>query len=303
MWFRLRRRGALVAALCCMAAQPSRAQSIGNMLVTDVKNSAGDIWAVWTSPFHAGTKDWLLAAGALAGSAAISPLDASIDQWAAHHRDDDVFNFLNPVREGGVAFSGKTITPIAVGTLAVALVIKNQRVQEGLFGCLSAYASTSAVRTFVVYPLIARTRPDSSRTFEPPPARQGDQYHFDFPGSNDWGRHSFPGGHIANVAACASFLTNRFAMGFMEPVAWAVVGGVGIGRTLDRRHWTSDQVFGLLFGLGAGRVVAIRSSHRANRANAANGLHGNDDDSFLNHLVVEPSSLGQGYNVGWKYTF
>jgi N-methylhydantoinase B/oxoprolinase/acetone carboxylase alpha subunit len=122
------------------------------------------------------------------------------------HRNDGFFNFLDPIREGGVAFSGKTITPVAVGALAVSLAIKSERIQEGLFGCLSAYAAASAVRTFVAYPLIARTRPDSSRGIQTPPAKQGDQYHFDFPGTSNWGRHALPGGHVANVAACAAML-------------------------------------------------------------------------------------------------
>lgn len=297
------RRGiVLFAALCCVSARAAQSQSIGNMLVSDAKNTVGDVWAVWTSPFHAGARDWLTAGAALAGSATVSPFDDDVDRWAVRHRNDGFFNVLEPVREGGVAFSGKTITPVAIGALVVSLAIKNQPIQEGLFGCVSAYASTSAVRTFVVYPLVARTRPDSSRSTQTAPAQQGDQYRIDFPGSSDWGRHSLPGGHVANVAACASFLTSRFSMGVVEPVLWTVVAGVGVGRTLDRRHWASDQVLGILYGIGAGRVVAIRSKHRADRANATGGH--DDDDSLLNNVFVEPSPIvNDAFNIGWKYAF
>jgi membrane-associated phospholipid phosphatase len=295
-----RRGTVLLAALCRVFARTVRGQSIGTMLVSDVKNTAGDVWAVWTSPFHAGPKDWLTAGAASAGSAAVSPFDDDVDRWAVRHRNDGFFNVLDPVREGGAAFSGKTITPVAIGARVVSLAIKNQPIQEGLFGCVSAYVSTSAVRTFVVYPPVARTRPDSSRSTQPPAAQQGDQYKIDFSGSSDWGRHSLPGGHVANVAACTSFLTSRFSMGVVEPLLWTVVAGVG--RTLDRRHWASDRVLGILYGIDAGRVVAIRSKHRANRANA-NGGH-DDDDSLLNNVFVEPFPIvNNAFNIGWKYAF
>jgi membrane-associated phospholipid phosphatase len=297
-----RLRGAALATVLVAAAQPARAQSVAQMFGTDVKNTVGDIWAVWTAPLNAGPIDWLSAGGAVAGSAALSPLDDDVDRWAVRQRDRPGWNFLDPVREGGVAFAGKTITPVAVGVLAFGLIVKSERLQEGLFGCVSSYASTSIARSFVIYPLVARTRPDTTRgPIHTPPASQGDQYHFSFPGTSDWGRHAFPGGHAANVAACASFLTNRFAMGIVEPVIWAAVAGVGTGRILDRRHWTSDQVFGTLFGIGAGRVVASRSSHRASRANAA-GRHDNDD-SFVNNLIFEPSSIDGGMNIGWRRAF
>jgi hypothetical protein len=57
MRFTPRRRGALLAALWSVVAIPLRAQSVGNMMVTDVRNTVGDVWAVWASPFHAGAKD------------------------------------------------------------------------------------------------------------------------------------------------------------------------------------------------------------------------------------------------------
>jgi membrane-associated phospholipid phosphatase len=196
------------------------------------------------------------------------------------NQESAVWDPLTEVREGGIAFSGKTITPIALGALAVSLATNNQRMQEGLFGCLAAYASTSIVRNYVIYPLVSRTRPDSSRGEpDPPPARNGDQYEFDVPGSSDWGKHSFPAGHVANITACASFLGNRFSMGIAEPVVYALAAGVGVGRIVDRRHWLSDTVLGIAFGYAAGREVAIRSGRRADKSSTpqvspspANGL-------------------------------
>ena len=264
------------------------------MLETDVRNVIGDAWDIWTSPLRAGPRDWLGAGGAFAMSAAVSPLDDEVDRWAVRHRGDRSFNVLKQCREGGAAFSGRTIAPVAGGALVLALVTKNERLQEGLFGCLTAYGASSAVRTFVIYPLVARTRPDSGHSgVQPPPAKSGDQYAFSFPGTADWGRHSLPGGHLTNVVACAEFLTRRFSMGPVEPVLWAVAAGVGLGRTLDRRHWTSDEVIGAALGYAVGREIALRSSRRAGRAEAAR-----TDDSGL---FVAPDA--GGLKLGWSRSF
>src|SRR4029078_3554484 len=94
--------------------------------------------------------DWLLVLGAVAGSAAVSLADASVDQWAVKQQNDATWSFLKPFREGGIAFSGGVFTPIALAALGVGVVTGNSRLQEGLLGCASAYAASSAVRTWVI---------------------------------------------------------------------------------------------------------------------------------------------------------
>ena len=250
-----------VAGLIAVAA-PMQAQSRWQNLGNNVKSSLGDAWDVWTSPVRGRPKDWLAAAGVVAGSAAASPLDASVDRWAVNHRDDDVFNVLDPLRPGGLAFSGKTITPIAVGALVLSVATNNQRLQEGIFGCATSYGASSVVRTLVFYQVVSRTRPDPDRN-NGPAAKNGDQYDFGFPGSGEWGEHSLPGGHLANITACVMFLTTRYHLGkFVEPAMWALVGGVATARTLDRAHWLSDETLGFFFGYAVGKEVALRSSRR-----------------------------------------
>jgi len=268
-------------------AAPARAQSPLNTLGTNIKNSAGDTWDVWTSPFRGRPDDWLFAIGMLAGSAGVSLVDANVDRLAINRINDAPWSLLKPFREGGIAFSGRVLTPVALGALGVSVVTRNNRLQEGLLGCSAAYAASSAIRTYVIYPLFARTRPDSSRNASTPPAKFGDQYDVDVPGRHVWGRHSFPGGHVVNVSACAAFLTRRYSMGAAEAIPWAVVGGVGVARMLDRRHWLSDQVIGIAFGYAVGKQFAVRSSHRANRkaadalATGPNGISAAPDDGGL----------------------
>ena len=282
-----------LATLLLAAVLPAQEKkSIPGMLETNVRHVIGDAWDVWTSPLRSTPRDWLVAAGSIAVSAAFMPVDDNIDRWAVKHQDDNAFDFISPFRSGGVAFSGKTITPIAIGVLVVSLATKSETMQEGLFGCVTAYGASSIVRTFVVYPLVARTRPEPR---EPdvvaPPASEGDQYEFGIPGSSDWGRHSLPGGHIANVVACTEFLTSRFSMGLVEPVIWAMAGAIGLGRTLDRGHWTSDQLIGAAFGFAVGKQVALRSKRRAER--------GTSRESDNSGMFISPrrGALSVGWNV------
>jgi membrane-associated phospholipid phosphatase len=270
------------------------AQSLPKLLETNLRNVAGDAWDVWTSPLRSKPRDWLAALGSVAAAAAVSPFDDNVDRWAIRHRNDNAFDVLKPFRSGGEAFSGKTITPVAVGVLALSLATKNETMQEGLFGCVTAYGASSLVRTFVVYPLIARTRPEPRvPNVVAPPARQGDQYDFSVPGTSEWGGHSLPGGHIANVVACTEFLTNRYSMGIIEPAIWAVAGGIGFGRLLDRGHWTSDQVIGVAFGYAVGRQVALRSKRRAERRSS--------QSSDNSGLFISPQ--GGAVRLGWSLQY
>jgi hypothetical protein len=288
----------LTAAALVVIAAPTQAQSRWENLEKNVKNSLGDAWDVWTSPLRGGSSDWLAAGAVVAGSAAISPLDDNVDRWARDHRDDDAFNVLDPLRPGGWAFSGKTITPVAIGALALAVATNNQRLEEGIFGCATSYGASSVVRTLVFYPLVARTRPDPDRN-NGPAAQDGDQYHFGFPGSSEWGEHSLPGGHLANITACVTFLTSRYHLGrVVEPVLWAVVGGVATARTLDRAHWLSDETLGFFFGYAVGRQVALRSSRREEKRTAS--LDDRRPERGWS-FVLAPGV--NGTRVGWQLTY
>jgi membrane-associated phospholipid phosphatase len=252
----------LVAAGSSMAG----AQSVGRMLEYDIRNGVKDMVAVWGTPFHASGRDWLIAGGVLAAGAAMTPWDDNIDRWFLANQNSNTWSVLKELRQGGVAFSGKTITPVVAGLYVVGLATKNERIRDGVWGCAASYASSSIARNYVMYQVVGRVRPDSARShpdnYVPTPTKEGDQYKFDaFPG-NEWGKHSLPGGHVANIAACASFLGNRFDMGYAEPIGYLVAAGVGIGRLVDRRHWTSDTFVGAVYGYAVGKEIARRSLRR-----------------------------------------
>lgn len=297
----MRARSVLHAAALILALAPTLlpAQSVGRMLETDLKNFGGDVWAVWSSPFRAGPRDWMTAGLIVGVSAASAPFDDNLDRWMVQHQNSSAWSVLKELREGGLAFSGKYITPTAGVVLIYALATKNTKIQEGIFGCLASYVSGSVVRNYVVYPLIGRERPSPDKEAPSPPAVEGDQYKFKFPGELDtWGQHSLPAGHAANIIACASFLNNRFDMGFVEPALYALSAGIGVGRLVDRRHWNSDTILGMAFGYAIGREVALRSSARALKSSSAMGAAA---ATVLGGAYVSPSR-GQ-ITFGWKTTF
>ena len=160
------------------------AQSVGKMLEDDFKNFGGDVWAVWTSPFRASPKSWLTTGLVIGASAAISPLDDNVDRWMIRNEHNAAWGAIKELREGGKMFSGKYVTPAAGLVLVYGLAAQDTKVQEGLFGCLASYTAGSVVRNYVLYMLVGRERPDSSRddAITSPPAAEGDQYNFTFPG-------------------------------------------------------------------------------------------------------------------------
>jgi membrane-associated phospholipid phosphatase len=288
----------LAAALVLGTPRITTSQNVGERLVNDVRDAGKDIVAVWVSPFRGSSRDWLLAGGALAGSALISVWDDNVDRFMVSHANASYWSPLKELRQGGIAFSGKTITPVVVGTYALGLVLNNRDIRDGVWGCVASYVSGSVVRNQVFYRAIFRERPDSARKHEVTalPAEQGDQYNFAL-GNEGWGGHSFPAGHVANIASCASFLTNRFSMGVVEPALWIVTAGVGVGRQVDRRHWTSDTVIGIIFGYAIGKEVARRSLERVAASRAPATMTG----AMERGLYFAPTS--RGLTLGWQATF
>lgn len=293
-------RARLLRAAVVAAAIPAclPAQTVGQMLENDIRGYGKDVLAVWMSPFRATPQGWLTTGLMIGASAAVIPLDDNVDRWMVRNEDNSAWSAIKELREGGRAFSGKYVTPAAGITLIYGLATKNTRVQEGLFGCLASYTAGSVVRNYVVYMLVGRERPDSSRddAIDSPPAAEGDQNHFTFPGKSQWGMHSLPAGHAANIMSCASFLNNRFDLGPVGPALYLLTAGIGAGRLVDRRHWTSDTVLGLAFGYAIGKEVAKNSAKRAHEGRAAGGAV-----SALEGVYLSPGR--GGLTFGWKTTF
>jgi membrane-associated phospholipid phosphatase len=286
----------LVLVLALFVSRAAGAQSVGRMVFDDLKWVAQDVGAIWLSPFTGDARDYAMAAGLLGGSAALSVLDDDVDRWALANQDRGLLKALGPVRRGGDFYTLNQAVPIVGGAYVLALATKHRGVRDGIMGCAASYTAGTTLRHLVVYNVIGRDRPDTVRNHPEgetsPPARDGDQYRFSVP-AKDWGTHSFPGGHVATVATCASFLMNRYDAPYIDVPLVALVGAMGIGRIADRGHWLSDQVVGIAMGWAIGREVARRQLRRL--------ADERSDVTSRGNALVGPAP--GGVMLGWQLTF
>jgi len=271
----------LVATALLLSARVASAQSVGKMLVNDVKNSGGDALAIWTAPFSASSHDWLLA-GAAAGAFGISMLvDQPVSNWAVRNKDSGFFKSFDPVRRGGKAYTGKTIVPPVAALYVTGIVLKNQNMRDIVTGCATAWLAQSTIRK-ATYLIVSRERPDTS---------PNDPHRWQVPGDwNNWQKHSFPAGHFANAVSCATYWNERFNLGWWGVPVYALAGAIGVGRLADGGHWMSDTVIGGILGYAVGREVARRSLERYERRN---------DDNRRAEVILTPDRGGTyfGFNI------
>jgi membrane-associated phospholipid phosphatase len=280
------------------------AQSIGKMFVDDLRWAGEDVVALWLSPFKGDARDYLITGAILGGSAALSPLDDDADRWALEHRDHGFLKALAPVRSGGDFYSLNKATPYVGAAYLVALATKHRGLRDGIFGCASGYTAGTTMRHQVIYRLVGRDRPDTMRNRPAGtagrPAQQGDQYRFSIP-ADGWGANSFPGGHVATMATCASFFAHRYDAKYVDPVLIALVTAMGIGRIADRGHWLSDQLVGTAMGFAMGKEVARRQLRRLDDERRAAPSSGSGSASNGGEPILLRTQ--DGVLLGWRVAF
>jgi membrane-associated phospholipid phosphatase len=293
-------------AAVLLAAPNAGAQSVVKILAKDFENAGRDFVSIWASPFDASRKDYLIALGVLGAGAVVSPLDDNVDRWAVSNRDRGFLHAIKPFRRGGTFYTVNKVTPYLGGLYVVGVAINHQGIRDGILGCLSAYAANTTIRHQLVYRIVGRDRPETSKNVggegDPapqPPAEQGDQYDFHIPAKN-WGQHSFPGGHVANMATCAAFFGHRFDWKYADPVLAGLVAVMGIGRLPDRGHWLSDQVVGTAFGYAIGREVARRQLARLKKSSAS-ATGGAEPADAGAQFFMQPSV--ETVRLGWTVRF
>lgn len=298
-------RFAVLAALSAVAATPVAAQRTARTVGTELWNAGTDIWAIWTAPFHAGRRDWAAAAAVTAGGVALTPIDDDLDRWVVRHADGSFARALEPIRENrgtnlGDLPTGRLILPISGGLYLAGFVTDQPGLRDAALGCLASQQANSAVR-HATYALVARTRPSEFEVEGTPVgARSGDQFEIDVPGE-DWERHSFFGGHVANAFACATFFSERFELGAAEPLLYLFATGVVAGRSLDRRHWISDNVLGAAFGYAVGRTVAHRQKARLRQRDGSDDGARSQPDAPSGRPLFDVGTSRT--RVGWEISF
>lgn len=298
-------------ALTALLAAPSgaSAQSVAETVWSDMKTVPGDLLHVWTGPVRidGDEVETLVVFTVVTGFAALS--DREIQALVDEHAESPPIRLLEPFSHDRDALSrlGQNhwvLRGAGVGYVA-GLVSGQDWLREAALGCAVGNTSNALPRK-AVYSLIARTRPRSS---------PDDAYDFDVPGSDDWDRHSFFGGHAANAFTCASFFAHRWDLGWGEPVVWVLATGVAAARVADGLHWTSDTLVGSAFGFFAGRMIAERylerESRRRGRRPPGDGpddddpAHGQGRGARLDGVSAVPfhTAQGGGLVVGARVVF
>ena len=253
------RRILLMLALL-VPPQSVGAQSVAEIVWSDLKTAPGDLLHVWSAPARVRGDDVqpLLTFVATTGFLALNDLE--IQRWIREHPESLPVAALEPFRDKHDALSrlgqNHWVLRGAGAGYVVGLATGQEWLRESSLGCAVGNTANALPRK-AVYSLISRTRP----------AGTDDPYDIDVPGG-DWDVHSFFGGHAANAFTCASFLAHRWDMGWGEPIVWALATGVATARTVDERHWASDTFVGSAFGFVAGRLIAQRHLERAERERA-----------------------------------
>lgn len=300
---------ALCAVLLVALARPASAQRTVRTFGNDMKNAVGDVLGVWSSPFRADARDWLAAAAVLGAGVAISPLDDDVDRWLLDHPNSMIARAGEPFRENYEGFkwvdlpTGRRIWRINGTLYALGFILDKPGLRDAGAGCMAAQQASGVVRSFVVYELIARDRPSElvdtvGGVVVQRPAQHGDQYEIGVPGG-PWEQHSFFGGHVANAWACASFVGNRYKLGVAEAIPYLFATGMTIARSVDRRHWASDDLIGAAFGYAIGRVVARRQLER--RDARIRRDRGEASASPAGGPMI--GNYATGSYIGWEFRF
>ena len=294
---------AAVLSIVAGCAVPLHAQVTLKTVVTDLGRGAGDIWHVWTAPFHASARDWR-DAGLVAGTTlALAPADRAVDRWVAEHPAALPVAAVRPFREGrgdrlrAADFgTGRILLPLSAALYTSGFATRTRALRDAGVGLAASQQANSVIR-HLTYEVVSRERPLTA---------EGRAYDIRFPGG-EWRYHSFFGGHVANAFATAGYVGERFELGLVEPVLYAGATGIGLARMADRRHWISDTFLGAAVGYSIGRSVAIRQKNRLADERATNRHRGDDEQrtalSQLTRGLYATTSAEAGAIVGWRGTF
>ena len=288
------------ALLLAVAPPPAYAQRTVRSVGEDFANGFSDMLWLWKSPLRADSEEWLTAAGVFAGAGVVAIWDGDIQDWLATHPRSAPVRAVHPFgEEASVPLvdlgSGKRLLPVSGVLYLAGLVTDSRGLRDAGIGC-AASQQVQTITHEVAFLAVARQRPRA--TGDVPYVVGTDPYVFEYFERTPWGMHSFYGGHGASAMACATFLAERFDLGFAEPVLYATALGIGVARVADGRHWTSDTVIGLAFGHAIGRSIARRQRDRLERRS---GGERSAAEEPAGALFVDRGA--RGLLVGWRRTF
>jgi hypothetical protein len=228
--------------------------SVAEIFGKDIEYAVGDILSIWTSPLRARETDIYPLIGLTQAVVLTGVVDGETVDWLRAHPNSVPVRALAPFQEPApLNLFGRSLLlqPLSVALYVAGHIAQSEDVRAAGIGCTTASFSNTMARY-----AIGRTGGRMRPRYHMGP------YEIDLFGGREWERRSFPNGHGANIMSCVSYWNHRFDLGVAEPLLYAFAIALGSARITGEAHWTSDTVFGLVFGYAVGRGVAARLENR-----------------------------------------
>jgi membrane-associated phospholipid phosphatase len=180
---------------------------------------------------------WYHVGATLGGIAALSLLDRSVQRWSQDTRTSGKDDVAKIVRHVG---QPEVYLPVALGTLAVGLISKDDDVLRAGGRIAGSLALTGAAANFLKL-AVGRTRP--SYTTDP--------YKFKpFTRAASW-----PSGHTSTAFALASSVGDEIHSLPVSIGLYGIASMTAWSRVNDNRHWLSDVAAGAIIGITSSKIM------------------------------------------------
>jgi len=256
-WLRApaRRYTAVVWVALVVAAQPSRAQLIGDSTSTagarlppsPAAPGSPTASSRYRYPVPLGPSDrtfWTISAAALVGSALLD-----------HPARDAIYGYRTPFLDriaplGDVFGTAKYTVPTVTAVFVAAHLSRNVNWEDATRHIALSYVLADATEA-LLKGAVGRQRPDYS----------GSAWRFQpLSSSDEW--HSFPSGHVTHITAIAAAFAEEAHRPWITAVSTGAVMLTAWQRIYRNQHWASDVIGGAIIGVAASRVTANWLRHK-----------------------------------------
>ena len=232
-----------------------------------------DAGSILTAPARWDSQDWLCFSAdsaAVVGTAAL--LDRSLRDWTQRHTRSSWEKTVNHFET-----LGSTGSFVVIGGFYLEGLVRNDPQAENTAGdALSASIVAAGIITPLLKEATGRSRPV---------AHQGLHHFKPFSGAA-----SFPSGHVTQAFAVASVVAAHYDSVWVDGLAYAAAGLVGLARMDHNAHFASDVLAGAMIGTVVGRT-SVRMGDEERKGVAGKTV------SF--EPWVEPKGTGLVISVGF----
>ncbi|TXE15205.1 phosphatase PAP2 family protein [Seonamhaeicola algicola] len=203
--------------------------STWTLLKYDVNTTWHGVKNSFTKPLSWKEKDFLKFGGLVAGTAALSFADRSVETFMGHQRE----GYPELLRDIGWYFgSPQNYFMANAGLYGFGLFTKNAKVRRTSVLIITSSVTTGLIQT-IAKNGFGRARPGT-----------GLGPYFFKPFSKEAGHHSFPSGHTVLSITMAHAIAKQFKSPWTKAGIYSVGAIAPVSRLIDGAHWLTDIAFG-----------------------------------------------------------